>query len=54
MRRALLVFMVLAGWILPAHASRILTDESGRKVTVPDHPHRVICLLPSVTDTVVA
>ncbi len=49
-----MLFMVLAGWILPAQASRVLTDESGRKVTVPDHPHRVICLLPSVTDTVFA
>jgi ABC-type Fe3+-hydroxamate transport system substrate-binding protein len=54
MRRALLLLMVLAGWLLPAQASRVLTDESGRKVTVPDHPHRVICLLPSVTDTVFA
>ena len=57
MRRALVVFTMLAawaGWALPAHASRILTDESGRKVTVPDHPHRVVCLLPSVTDTVFA
>jgi iron complex transport system substrate-binding protein len=26
----------------------------GRKVVVPDHPHRVICLMPSVTDTVFA
>src|SRR6202020_256878 len=56
MRRSLLVFVLMAwaGWVLPAHASRVLTDESGRKVTVPDHPHRVICLLPSVTDTVFA
>jgi ABC-type Fe3+-hydroxamate transport system substrate-binding protein len=57
MRRPLFIFAVLmawAGWVLPAHASRVLTDESGRKVTVPDHPHRVICLLPSVTDTVFA
>src|ERR1700733_2736778 len=54
MRQTLLVFMLLAGWILPAQASRVLTDESGRKVTLPDHPHRVICLLPSVTDTVFA
>jgi iron complex transport system substrate-binding protein len=57
MRRALVVFMMLAawvGWALPAYASRVLTDESGRKVTVPDHPHRVVCLLPSVTDTVFA
>jgi ABC-type Fe3+-hydroxamate transport system substrate-binding protein len=57
MRRALVVFTMLAawvGWVQPAYASRVLTDESGRKVTVPDHPHRVVCLLPSVTDTVFA
>ena len=57
MRRALVMFTMLAAWavwVLPAHASRVLTDESGRKVTVPDHPHRVICLMPSVTDTVFA
>jgi iron complex transport system substrate-binding protein len=39
---------------LPARASRVLTDETGRTVTVPDHPHRIICLTPSVTDTVFA
>jgi ABC-type Fe3+-hydroxamate transport system substrate-binding protein len=57
MRRALVVFTMLAawvGWVQLAYASRVLTDESGRKVTVPDHPHRVVCLLPSVTDTVFA
>jgi iron complex transport system substrate-binding protein len=54
MRRALVVFTILTSWLLPACASRVLTDESGRRVTVPDHPHRVICLLPSVTDTVFA
>ena len=57
MRRALLAFMMLmagAGWVLPAQANRILADETGRKITVPDHPHRVICLVPSVTDTVFA
>jgi iron complex transport system substrate-binding protein len=35
-------------------ASRTLTDEMGRKVVVPDHPRRVICLMPTVTDTVFA
>ena len=29
-------------------------DEMGRQVVVPDHPHRVICLMPTVTDTVFA
>jgi iron complex transport system substrate-binding protein len=43
--------VILAG---PCLASRTLTDEMGRKVVVPDHPHRVICLMPTVTDTVFA
>jgi iron complex transport system substrate-binding protein len=46
-------------WVLlvtavTAHASRVVTDETGRTVTVPDHPHRVVCLVPSVTNTVFA
>jgi ABC-type Fe3+-hydroxamate transport system substrate-binding protein len=40
--------------LTPAWASRTLTDEVGRKVTLPDHPHRIVCLVPSVTDTVFA
>ena len=53
MKRTLLVFvMLLAGIVCTAQASRVVTDETGRKVTVPDHPHRVVCLVPSVTDTV--
>jgi iron complex transport system substrate-binding protein len=43
--------VILAG---PCFAGRTLTDEMGRKVVVPDHPHRVICLMPTVTDTVFA
>lgn len=35
-------------------ALRTLTDEAGRTVTLPDHPHRLICLLPSVVDGVYA
>lgn len=55
MRKALLFFALLvASGVATAHASRVLTDETGRTVTVPDHPHRVICLVPSVTDTVFA
>jgi len=37
---------------LPALAARTLTDDLGRSVTVPDHPHRLICLMPSVVDDV--
>ncbi len=38
----------------PAALARQLTDELGRAVTVPEHPHRIICLLPSVADDVYA
>jgi iron complex transport system substrate-binding protein len=33
-------------------ASRTLTDELGRTVVVPDHPHRLVCLAPSIVDDV--
>src|ERR1700732_1966585 len=48
------LFGAVLSLALPAQASRILTDETGRSVLVPDHPPRVICLSPSVTDTVYA
>lgn len=35
-----------------AAATRILRDELGREVRVPDHPHRLVCLAPSITETV--
>ena len=35
-----------------AAASRTIRDELEREVTVPDHPHRLVCLAPSITDTV--
>jgi ABC-type Fe3+-hydroxamate transport system substrate-binding protein len=49
--------VVLAIWLAAsgsALANRVVTDETGRKVTVPDHPHRLVCLVPSVTDAVFA
>jgi ABC-type Fe3+-hydroxamate transport system substrate-binding protein len=33
-------------------ASRTVADELGRTVVVPDHPHRLICLAPSIVDDV--
>jgi iron complex transport system substrate-binding protein len=47
---ALLVFCTA----LPACGARTVTDELGRVVIVPEHPHRIICLLPSVVDYVFA
>ena len=52
MKRVLLSFALTLILASPCVASRTLTDETGRKVVVPDHPHRVICLMPSVTDVV--
>jgi iron complex transport system substrate-binding protein len=37
-----------------SHASRQVTDQLGRTVTVPDHPQRIVCLIPSVVDDVYA
>jgi ABC-type Fe3+-hydroxamate transport system substrate-binding protein len=37
-----------------ALASRQLNDELGRHVTLPDEPHRVVCLSPSLAETVYA
>lgn len=39
---------------ISASAQRRVTDELGRSVMVPDHPHRIICLLPSIVDDVYA
>ncbi len=53
MRKLFVSFLpVFLAAAIPTWASRTLTDELGRKVTVPDHPHRLICLAPSVVDDV--
>jgi ABC-type Fe3+-hydroxamate transport system substrate-binding protein len=54
MKRLLTFLSVTALLAVRCFASRTLTDEMGRRVVVPDHPHHVICLMPSVTDTVYA
>jgi ABC-type Fe3+-hydroxamate transport system substrate-binding protein len=38
----------------PGAPSRTVTDETGRQVTVPQHPQRVISLAPSITETLYA
>lgn len=52
MRHILLFTLLLVCALRPCVASRTLTDETGRTVTLPDHPHRIICLVPSITDDV--
>jgi ABC-type Fe3+-hydroxamate transport system substrate-binding protein len=39
---------------LPLCSARTVTDELGRVVQVPEHPHRLLCLMPSVVDDVYA
>jgi iron complex transport system substrate-binding protein len=39
---------------VPVVASRRLTDETGRQVDVPDEPRRIVCLAPSLTETLYA
>ncbi len=52
--RSLLSFALVLLSAAPCLATRVLTDEVGRRVELPDHPHRIVCLVPSVTDTVFA
>jgi ABC-type Fe3+-hydroxamate transport system substrate-binding protein len=48
----LLICVCILTFAIPCWASRVLKDETGRSVTVPDHPHRIICLVPSITDSI--
>lgn len=52
MRRAIAWILCLVAGCATAPAARIVTDELGRRISVPDHPHRLICLLPSLVDDV--
>jgi iron complex transport system substrate-binding protein len=53
--KSLQTYGLLIGiFVLPCAANRIVHDQLGRAVTVPDHPHRIVCLMPSVTDAVFA
>jgi iron complex transport system substrate-binding protein len=54
MRITLGVILLLTSIAVPCFASRTVKDELGRSVELPDHPHRVVCLVPSVVDIVYA
>lgn len=54
MKNLTLILLWLAVATIPCNASHHVTDEARRTVTVPDHPHRIICLVPSITDAVFA
>ena len=52
MRMRLGIVILLAAIALPCFANRTVKDELGRTMEVPDHPHRVVCMIPSVVDIV--
>lgn len=54
MNRVFQTAAVLLSLSLVAFAGRTVRDELGRDVNLPDHPHRIICLAPSITDMVFA
>lgn len=48
------LFALFFAGVTPCFANRTIVDETGRTVSVPDHAHRIICLVPSITDAVFA
>jgi iron complex transport system substrate-binding protein len=52
--RRLAIVILLLALALPAVALRVVADETGRNVMLPDRVHRIVCLTPSVADTVYA
>ena len=52
MKRTVFLILLLVSATRLCVASRTVTDETGRSINVPDHPHRIICLVPSITDSV--
>jgi iron complex transport system substrate-binding protein len=50
--RIQLLAIVLILLAAPCFGTRTLTDELGRTVQIPDHPHRLVCLIPNVVDIV--
>lgn len=53
--KPLLRSLLAVGLLLsPAWASRILEDDAGRRVTLPEQVQRVVCLSPNITQTAYA
>lgn len=52
MKRICAILLFLTA--LPACNARTVRDQLGRSVEVPEHPHRLVCLMPSVVDDVYA
>jgi len=51
---AILLFFTLAMPVSSPAGTREVTDQLGRKVTLPEHPERIVALAPSITEIVFA
>jgi iron complex transport system substrate-binding protein len=49
-----LVAAILSVLLSAAAAARVVKDQTGRNVNVPDNPHRLVSLAPNITETVYA
>lgn len=47
-----LTLLALLAAAMSCAATRVVKDETGRSVTLPDHPHRIVCLMPNIVDDV--
>ena len=54
LRRAALLVMILSAATPVARAVRLVTDQTGRRVEIPDHPTRIVSLGPAITETLFA
>jgi len=45
---------VLASFTIPTVSAREVTDQTGRRVNVPDNPQRIVSIAPSITETLYA
>jgi iron complex transport system substrate-binding protein len=46
--------MITVLWAASVASAREVTDQTGRRITIPDHPQRIISLAPSITETLYA
>ncbi len=52
MKKLIVLYLLLLPAFFSCFAGRVAKDETARMVDLPDHPHRIICLVPSITDSV--
>ena len=55
-RKKVLHGVLALAFLLSASAisARVVTDQTGRRVNLPDHPRRLVSIAPSITETLYA